>query len=88
MPIPYMNQATVSDYDVGIKKLCVTLNAVHQTSDHEFFIPVSTDGDILGAMADAVEKAAVVLVCFSQKYKDSQSCRTGKEYQIAFKLTP
>ena len=28
-------------------------------------------------MALAVEKAAVVLVCMSQKYKDSPNCRTG-----------
>ncbi|PIK48667.1 hypothetical protein BSL78_14479 [Apostichopus japonicus] len=38
------------------------------------------DGDILGGMADAVEQAAVVLVCFSQRYKDSQSCRTEATY--------
>lgn len=42
-------------------------------------IHLPTDGDILGGMADAVEQAAVVLVCFSQRYKDSQSCRTGNQ---------
>lgn len=35
-------------------------------------------GSTLEAMALAVEKAAVVLVCMSQRYKDSPSCRTGK----------
>ena len=29
-------------------------------------------------MALAVEKAAVVVICMSQKYKDSPNCRTGK----------
>lgn len=29
-------------------------------------------------MALAVEKAAVVLICFSQKYKESPNCRTGE----------
>ena len=29
------------------------------------------------AMALAVERAAVVLICMSQMYKDSASCRTG-----------
>jgi hypothetical protein len=30
------------------------------------------------AMAEAVENAGVVLVCYSEKYKDSKNCRTGK----------
>ena len=34
-------------------------------------------GSTLQAMALAVERAAVVLVCMSQVYKDSASCRTG-----------
>lgn len=32
---------------------------------------------MLEAMAEAVEKAAVVLVCLTQKYKESPNCRTG-----------
>jgi len=31
-------------------------------------------------MACAVEQATVVLVCFSEKYKDSPNCRTGSYY--------
>ncbi|XP_072030884.1 uncharacterized protein [Amphiura filiformis] len=38
------------------------------------------EGDLLVAMADAVENAAVVLVAMSQKYKDSQNCRTEASY--------
>ena len=34
-------------------------------------------GSTLQAMALAVERAAVVLICMSQVYKDSASCRTG-----------
>ena len=34
-------------------------------------------GSVLEAMAEAVEKAAVVLVCLTQKYKESPNCRTG-----------
>lgn len=37
-----------------------------------------TAGSTLEAMALAVEKAAVILVCMSQKYKDSPNCRTGQ----------
>jgi hypothetical protein len=35
-------------------------------------------GSTLEAMALAVEKSAVVLVCMSQRYKDSPNCRTGE----------
>ncbi|XP_019630155.1 PREDICTED: uncharacterized protein LOC109474307 [Branchiostoma belcheri] len=37
-------------------------------------------GDILEAMAEAVEGAAVVLICMTEKYKDSPNCRTEAEY--------
>jgi hypothetical protein len=37
-------------------------------------------GSTLDAMAAAVENAAVVLICYSEKYKDSQNCRTGMLY--------
>ena len=36
-------------------------------------------GSTLQAMALAVERAAVVLICMSQVYKDSASCRTGMQ---------
>ena len=36
-----------------------------------------TGGSTLEAMADAVENAAVVILCFSEKYKESPACRTG-----------
>jgi len=32
---------------------------------------------LLESMACAVERASVVLVCFSERYKDSPNCRTG-----------
>jgi len=34
---------------------------------------------LLESMACAVEQAAVVLICFSEKYKDSPNCRTGDQ---------
>ncbi|XP_060076331.1 uncharacterized protein LOC132555962 [Ylistrum balloti] len=37
-------------------------------------------GSTLEAMALAVERSAVVLICMSQKYKDSPSCRSEAEY--------
>lgn len=35
-------------------------------------------GSTLESMAKAVEDAAVVLICVSQKYKDSPNCRSGE----------
>lgn len=34
-------------------------------------------GSTLGAMAEAVENATVVLICISESYKESLACRTG-----------
>ncbi|XP_078483665.1 uncharacterized protein LOC100182841 [Ciona intestinalis] len=42
------------------------------------------EGSILSAMADAVENASVVVVAMSEKYKNSNPCRTEAEY--AYKL--
>ncbi len=39
---------------------------------------VIVGGDLLGSMADAVENAAVIILCVSQKYKESNNCRGGK----------
>ena len=39
-------------------------------------------GSTLEAMALAVERSAVVLVCLSQGYKDSPSCRTGNLHTV------
>ena len=41
-------------------------------------------GSTIEAMAKAVENASVVLICVSQKYKQSPNCRSEAEY--AFKL--
>ena len=34
-------------------------------------------GSTLQAMAEAIENAYVVLICYSQKYKISPNCRAG-----------
>ena len=43
-------------------------------------------GSTLAAMADAVERASVVLVCMSQKYKDSPNCRAGNDKAEPMKI--
>ena len=34
-------------------------------------------GDALDSMADAVEKASVVLICMTENYKESANCAIG-----------
>lgn len=36
-------------------------------------------GSTLQAMAEAVENSAAVLICMSQRYKDSPNCRAGRQ---------
>ena len=58
------------------------MQAIRETSVIDDSAPARfTAGSVLEAMATAVEKATVVVVCLSQKYKDSPSCRTGKFYK-------
>ncbi|GFR88272.1 hypothetical protein ElyMa_002513400 [Elysia marginata] len=40
------------------------------------------EGSTLEAMAQAVENSAVVLVCMSERYKQSPNCRTEAEYMF------
>ncbi|ELU04075.1 hypothetical protein CAPTEDRAFT_225602 [Capitella teleta] len=50
---------------------------------HGFKVWMDVDnmsGSTLEAMALAVERSSVILVCMSQGYKDSPSCRTEAEY--------
>eukprot|EP00026_Physarum_polycephalum_P003081 Phypoly_transcript_03090.p1 GENE.Phypoly_transcript_03090~~Phypoly_transcript_03090.p1 ORF type:complete len:799 (+),score=132.97 Phypoly_transcript_03090:161-2557(+) len=42
-------------------------------------------GSTLEAMANAVEQASVVLICYSKKYKESAACRTEAEYSFTLK---
>ncbi|WAQ98361.1 hypothetical protein MAR_022734 [Mya arenaria] len=39
--------------------------------------------NVLEGMARAVEEASIILVCFSDKYKQSRNCRTEAEYLFA-----
>lgn len=51
--------------------------------EHNFPVWIDVEfmeGSMLQMMASAIEKAAVVLVCYSEKYKDSKNCRTEAEY--------
>jgi len=69
------------DVQPTMKKLAVML----KSSGYNVWIDVQNmEGSILAAMANAVEQAKVVVVAMSEKYKNSNNCRTEAEY--AYKL--
>ncbi|XP_070537112.1 uncharacterized protein [Ptychodera flava] len=68
-------------YQWDVQKLMIKVKK--QLEQNGFNVWMDLDqmgGSTLQAMADAVENAAVVLVCLSQKYKDSPNCRVEAEY--------
>ena len=42
------------------------------------FVCLCTEGNCLDAMAAAVEKSDVILLCVTERYKNSMSCRSGR----------
>uniref|UniRef100_H2XPZ8 TIR domain-containing protein n=3 Tax=Ciona intestinalis TaxID=7719 RepID=H2XPZ8_CIOIN len=63
------------------------LQVRNKLKENKFKVWIDVDrveGSILSAMADAVENASVVVVAMSEKYKNSNPCRTEAEY--AYKL--
>ncbi|XP_072035118.1 uncharacterized protein [Amphiura filiformis] len=60
-------------------------NALQQAGYNVWMDVDKMEGNILMAMANAVEKAAVVLVAMSHKYKESNNCRTEASYAYKMK---
>ena len=62
----------------GVRKMKINLFILLLCFD--FFDLVDTDnmhGNLLDAMSEAIENSAVFLLCLTEKYKDSPSCRLG-----------
>jgi len=55
--------------DVDIKHYILTKLWIYAVRD--------AAGSLLEQMAHAVEQAAVVILCFTERYKNSPNCRTG-----------
>ena len=76
------------DFDVISTSIIIDLN-IWQISEalKAAGYPIWIDVDqmaayenVLEGMANAVEDAYLVLICFSEKYKESQNCRTGNTH--------
>lgn len=78
---PVQESHVMISYQWDVQPRVLGLRDMLKDKGYNIWIDVEKMGDdILGSMADAVEHAAVVLVCFSEKYKESQSCRTEATY--------
>ncbi|KAK3103096.1 hypothetical protein FSP39_016402 [Pinctada imbricata] len=75
-------------YQWGYQKLLKRIKECLRKNDINVWMDVDDmQGSTLDAMAKAVEEASIVLICFSQKYKDSDNCRAEAEYAYQLKKT-
>ncbi|XP_038051199.1 uncharacterized protein LOC119724289 isoform X3 [Patiria miniata] len=68
-------------YQWGCQMQMIKVKELLRAAGYHVWMDVDNmGGSTLESMATAVERSAVVLVCFSEKYKRSASCRTEAEY--------
>ena len=66
-------------YQWDVQTLVIQLKNKLQADGYKVWMDIDEmGGSTLESMAKAVENASVVLVCVSQKYKESPNCRSGK----------
>lgn len=70
-------------YQWDVQTLVIQLKNKLQADGYKVWMDIDEmGGSTLESMAKAVENASVVLVCVSQKYKESPNCRSGTLYNI------
>lgn len=70
-------------YQWDVQTLVITLKDRLQAEGYKVWMDIDEmGGSTLESMAKAVENASVVLVCVSQKYKESPSCRSGNNISL------
>ena len=75
---PTSNHVMIS-YQWDVQSTLVEVKTKLQSAGYSVWMDLEQmGGSTLEAMATAVENSAVVLVCVSQKYKESANCRSGK----------
>ncbi|XP_072022129.1 uncharacterized protein [Amphiura filiformis] len=74
-------QHIMISYNWTHQKLALALRDELERADYRIWIDVDKmQDDILEAMAKAVNNSAAVLICMSQQYYESQSCRSEATY--------
>ena len=67
-------------YQWDVQKSMIQLKNHLQAQGYKVWMDIDEmGGSTLESMAKAVENACVVLVCVSQKYKESPNCRSGED---------
>ena len=75
-------------YQWDVQKTMIKVKNKLQTAGYKVWMDLEQmGGSTLEAMANAVEKSAVVLVGVSQRYKDSPNCRSGEQLTSRFKVS-
>ncbi|XP_030845200.1 uncharacterized protein LOC764345 isoform X2 [Strongylocentrotus purpuratus] len=70
-------------YQWDVQKQILKVKDVLKALGYNVWLDVERmGGSTLEAMANAVEEACVVIICFSEKYKDSPACRTDDTMRI------
>ncbi|KAK3746536.1 hypothetical protein QZH41_007374 [Actinostola sp. cb2023] len=81
-----MRNHVMISYQWDVQKTMIQLKNRLQAAGFRVWIDLEQmGGSTLEAMARAVEDSAVVLVCVSQKYKESSNCRSEAEYAFQLK---
>jgi hypothetical protein len=72
-------------YNTGSRELCLKIKKTLESSGFKVWMDISDiHGSSLDAMAAAVENSCCVLICVTEKYRQSINCQS--EAQYAFKL--
>ncbi|XP_069137832.1 uncharacterized protein [Argopecten irradians] len=88
-PVPVLTRREKTDeeqhimisYNWADQKMLLKVRDNLQAAGYKVWMDVDNmEGDILDAMARAVEDAHIVLMCYSEKYKESKNCRTEAQY--------
>ena len=67
-------------YQWAVQKLVIQIKNKLQADGFKVWMDIDEmGGSTLESMAKAVENASVILVCVSQKYKESPNCRSGND---------
>ncbi|XP_067666560.1 uncharacterized protein [Haliotis asinina] len=71
-------------YQWGDQKTLLQVKELLKADGYNIWMDVDNmGGSTLQAMAEAVQNASVILVCMSERYKESQNCRSEAEYAFS-----
>lgn len=80
------NKHIMISYNRESRDICLRIKNEIEKRGLKCWIDVhDMSGSTLEAMADAIEQASCVLICMTEKYKESPNCRLEAEYVVNIK---